>query len=162
MEKSAVGNPDKQGQQRRCGAPIPGLQIDLELLNRLRFSTHLQQYQFTSDIDIVSNDNDDDLVSERVCLQGQTLTLPQRQQLPPPRRVPTSGRSRGLYPGRSAQTGLRPPPTAPQQQASGSAQEAQGADTGAGTGAGAVNDTRKSGRVRKPKRYNWSANGTLE
>jgi len=42
---------------------MPGLQIDLEVLNRLRFSTHLQQYQSTSDIDVVSNDNDDDLVS---------------------------------------------------------------------------------------------------
>jgi hypothetical protein len=42
-------------------------------------------------------------------LQGQTLTLPQRQQLPPPRRVLTSGRYRTLYPGRSAQTGLRLP-----------------------------------------------------
>jgi hypothetical protein len=31
-------------------------------------------------------------------LQGQTLTLPQRQQLPPPRRVTTTGRSRRLYP----------------------------------------------------------------
>jgi len=30
----------------------------------------------------------------------------------------------------------------------------QGADTGVDTGAGAVNDTRKSGRARKPKRYN--------
>jgi hypothetical protein len=45
-------------------------------------------------------------------------------------------------------------PAAPQQQASGGAQEVQGADTGAGTGAGAVNDTRKSGRARKPKRRN--------
>jgi len=44
------------------------------------------------------------------CLQEQTLTLPQRQQLPPPRRVPTSGRFRRLYPGRNAQTGLRLPP----------------------------------------------------
>jgi hypothetical protein len=90
-------------------------------------------------------------------LQGQTLTLPQRQQLLPPRRVPTSGRSRRLYPRRSAQTGLRLPPAAPQQQASGGAQEAQGADTGAGadtdTDAGAVNDTHKSSRARKPKRH---------
>ena len=45
-------------------------------------------------------------------------------------------------------------PAAPQQQASGSAQETQRADRGAGIGAGAVNDTRKSGRARKPKRYN--------
>src|SRR5277367_4650778 len=33
-------------------------------------------------------------------------------------------------------------------------QQAQGTDTGAGTGAGAANDIRKSGRARKPKRYN--------
>jgi hypothetical protein len=45
-------------------------------------------------------------------------------------------------------------PAAPQQQASGGAQETQQADRGAGTGEGAVNDTRKSGRARKPKRYN--------
>jgi hypothetical protein len=32
----------------------------------------------------------------------------------------------------------------------GERQEAQGADTGAGTGAGAVNDTRKSGRAASP------------
>ena len=44
------------------------------------------------------------------------------------------------------------PAAAPQQQASGGAQEAQGADTGVGTGAGAANDTRKSDRARKPKR----------
>jgi hypothetical protein len=57
--------------------------------------------------------------------------------------------------------GLRLPPAAPQQQASGGAQEAQGADTGAGadtdtdtdTDTGAVNDTHKSGRARKPKRH---------
>jgi hypothetical protein len=36
-----------------------------------------------------------------------------------------------------------------QQQAS-----AHGADTGAATGPGVVNDTRKSGRARKPKRHN--------
>ena len=45
-------------------------------------------------------------------------------------------------------------PAAPQQQASGGTQETQRADRGAGTGEGAVNDTRKSGRARKPKRYN--------
>jgi hypothetical protein len=46
------------------------------------------------------------------------------------------------------------PAAPPQQQASGCAQEAQEADTGAGTGAGAANDTRKSNMTRKPKRYN--------
>ena len=43
-------------------------------------------------------------------------------------------------------------PAAPQQQASGGVQEAQGTYTGTGINAGAVNDTRKSGRARKPKR----------
>jgi hypothetical protein len=48
------------------------------------------------------------------------------------------------------------PVAPPQQQASGDAQEAQEADTGtgAGTDAGAANNTRKSGRARKPKRRN--------
>jgi hypothetical protein len=63
----------------------------------------------------------------------------------------------------STQTGLKLPP---QQQASGDAQEAQEADTGAGTGAGAANNTRKSGRPGNPNgviemqlQSNCSANG---
>ena len=48
----------------------------------------------------------------------------------------------------------RPETTLPQQQASGGVQEAQEADTGVSTGAGAANDTRKSNRARKPKRRN--------
>jgi hypothetical protein len=47
------------------------------------------------------------------------------------------------------------PAAPPQQQTSGGAQEAQGADTGVGTGAGAANDTRKNSRARKP-------NGVIE
>jgi hypothetical protein len=42
-------------------------------------------------------------------LQGQNLPLRQQLPLPPPPRVPTSGRSRRLYPGMRAQTDLRPP-----------------------------------------------------
>jgi hypothetical protein len=46
----------------------------------------------------------------------------------------------------SAQIGLRPPRGVAAKTGSGGAQEAQGADTGAGTGACTANDTRKSGR----------------
>jgi hypothetical protein len=46
------------------------------------------------------------------------------------------------------------PAAPPQQEASGVSQEAQGADIGAGTGAGAANNTRKSSRAQKPKRRN--------
>ena len=46
------------------------------------------------------------------------------------------------------------PAAPPQQEASWGSQEAQGADIGAGTGAGAANNTRKSSRARKPKRRN--------
>ena len=46
------------------------------------------------------------------------------------------------------------PAAPPQQEASWGSQDAQGADIGAGTGAGAANNTRKSSRARKPKRRN--------
>jgi hypothetical protein len=106
---------------------------------------------------IISNDDDDDdlvSVSELQYLQGQTLTLPQRQQQPPPRRVPTSGRYRRLYPERSAQTGLRLPPRRRHNRLQGVSRRPRGQIQAQAQALGAVNDIRRSGRARKPKRHN--------
>jgi hypothetical protein len=101
---------------------------------------------------IIFNDDDDDLVSvselfARADPDPTTATA-----------TPAAGTHKRqiseAIPREERPNGPETTPAAPQQQASGGAQEAQGADTGAGTGADAVNDTRKSGRVRKPKRHN--------
>ena len=97
---------------------------------------------------IISN-NDDDLVSVSELFARQTS-----RHRHPCRGHPQAADLRGCTRDERP-NGPETTPAAPlQQQASGVSQEAHGADTGAGTGAGAANNTRKSGRARKPKRRN--------
>jgi hypothetical protein len=128
---------------------MPGLQIDLEVLNRQRFSTHLQQYQSTSDIDVVSNDNDDDLVSvSELFAKADPDPAPTAATATPPA-TGTHKRqiSEALPPGER--------PNGPENYPRGTATTGFGEYLGGPRAdTGAVNDTRKSGRVRKPKRYN--------
>ena len=104
----------------------------------------------TSPLIISNDDDDDDLVSVRELFATEdpdpTLTAPTAN--------PAAGTHKRqiseAVPREERPNGPETTPAAPQQQASGGVQEAQGANTGAG----AVNDTRKSGRARKPKRHN--------
>jgi hypothetical protein len=103
---------------------------------------------------IISND-DDDLVSisELFARADPAPTAATATATPAAgthKRQISEAVPRDERPNRSETTPAAPP----QQQASGDAQEAQEADTGAGTGAGAANNTRKSGRARKPRGRN--------
>jgi hypothetical protein len=107
---------------------------------------------------IISNDDDDnDLVSI-----SELFELFARADLAPTAATATATSAAGTHkrqiseavprderPSRPETTSAAPP----QQQASGDAQEAQEAQE-ADAGAGAGNNTRKSGRARKPKRRN--------
>jgi hypothetical protein len=101
---------------------------------------------------IISNDDDDDLVSVREFFA--------REDPDPTSTAVTTTSAAGTHKRQISEAisreersnGPETIPAAPQQQASGGAQETQRADRGAGTGVG--DDTRKSTRARKPKRYN--------
>jgi hypothetical protein len=102
----------------------------------------------------ISNDDDDDLVSmsELLAMADPVLTATTAAVTPAAR--PHKRQISEAVPRDERPNGPETTPAAPpQQRASGGAQEAQGADTGAGTGAGAANDTRKSGRARKPTQH---------
>jgi hypothetical protein len=98
---------------------------------------------------IISNDDDDDLVSvNELFARADPDPAPTAATATPAagahkRQIPEAVRRE------ECPNGPETTPAAPQQQA-------KGTDTcaGTGTGAGAANNTRKSGRARKPKRYN--------
>jgi len=99
---------------------------------------------------IISNDDDDDLVSVSELFARAD---------PDPTATAATASTHKRQISKAVPQEERPnepetTPAAPQQQASAGAQEAQRADTRAGTGTGAANDTRKNGRARKPKRRN--------
>jgi len=96
---------------------------------------------------IISNDDDDDLVS----LSELFATEDPDPALTAPTATPAHKRQISeAVPREERPNGPETTPAAPQQQASGGSRRPRGADTGAG----AVNDTRKSGRAGTPKEHN--------
>ena len=103
---------------------------------------------------IISNDDDDDLVSVSELFARADPDPAATAATAAPAASTHKRQISKAVPREERPNEPETTPAAPQQQASAGAQEAQRTDTGADTGAGAANDTRKSGRARKPKRRN--------